>query len=410
MELIRIFRVKNLIQRVSAVRLSNLFVDHAKRGAFYYADGLTGLRGFAAFWVFLYHVWVTSTPRPMLIEAGSYCLDFTPFFSGGWSGVDIFYVLSAFLLTLPFARAAVEDGAKPGLWRYFRRRILRIFPAYYAQLAILLCLAWIEIYGEFPDMDNLFLHLFMAHNLSFQYNQAINMIWWTLPVEFSFYLVLPLLAVLLRKSRWPILVGGAIGLTILYRYWTFQLISAQSVPYKVWAMEQFPGHLDQFVFGMMAAYFFVRKSGVKSSGLRSESRVAASVPFVLGIVGIVSFLYLGHFNFQKYWEGHLLLFIWHGCVGLFIALVIYGVASNCPLGRFLLGNRPIILLGVVSYSLYLWHLPVIDWLMRWDFLAHYQGYVLPILLIAALSISLGIAVVSYLIFERPFLMWRAGKT
>jgi peptidoglycan/LPS O-acetylase OafA/YrhL len=345
----------------------------------------------------------------MSIEVGSHSINFTPFFSGGWTGVDIFYTLSGFLLTLPFARAAIENIQNPGLWHYFRRRILRIFPAYYAQLGILLCLAWFEVYGEFPRIDNLLAHLFMAHNVSFEYNQAINKIWWTLPVEFSFYLVLPMLAVFLRKSRWPILLVGAIVGTVLYRYLTFQLIAGEPVPYKVWALEQFPGHLDQFVFGMIAAYFFVRCRGMEATGQRLVGRVAPTVFVVFGIIGIVSFLYFAHINFQKYWEGHLLLFVWHGCVGFFIALLIYGIAANCPFGRFLFGNRFIIFLGVVSYSFYLWHLPAIDWLMRWDYLANYKGYVFPVLFVVTLFVSLGLAVASYLIFERPCLISRVGK-
>ena len=55
----------------------------------------------------------------------------------GFAGVDVFFVLSGFLLALPFARHALGAGPRPRLGRYFRRRLLRVFPAYYAQLAIL---------------------------------------------------------------------------------------------------------------------------------------------------------------------------------------------------------------------------------------------------------------------------------
>jgi peptidoglycan/LPS O-acetylase OafA/YrhL len=144
MGLNHIFCVKNLIHSITTIRISNLLTDHAKKHAFYYTDGLIGLRGFAAFWVLIYHVWVTSTPRRLSIEIGSGSINFPPFFSCGWAGVDIFYTLFGFHLTLPFARAAIENIENPGLWHYFRRRILRIFPAYYAQLGILLCLAWMR--------------------------------------------------------------------------------------------------------------------------------------------------------------------------------------------------------------------------------------------------------------------------
>lgn len=119
MRLIHIFRVKNLINGISTIRISNLLTDHAKRRAFYYTDGLTGLRGYAALWVLIYHTWVVATPRLMSVEIGSYSIDLTPFFSCGWAGVDIFYTLSAFLLTLSFAEAAIEEKKGLRLFPYF---------------------------------------------------------------------------------------------------------------------------------------------------------------------------------------------------------------------------------------------------------------------------------------------------
>jgi peptidoglycan/LPS O-acetylase OafA/YrhL len=404
------YGVEHYSERISTIRISNLLTDHAKTRAFYYTDGLTGLRGFAALWVFLYHTWTSSIPRIVSIKVGSYSIDFTPLFSSGWAGVVFLYTLSGFLLTLPFARAAIQDIETPRLSRYFRRRILRIFPAYYAQLGILLCLAWFGVHGTFPSIDNLFLHLFMAHNVSFQYNQAINAIWWTLPVEFSFYLVLPMLAVFLRKSRWPILLVGAIAGTVLYRYGMFHLIAGESVPYKVCALEQFPGHLDQFAFGMLASYFFVRSGGEKLSGHRSRGRLTPTLLVASGLIGIVFCFYLLSLNFQKYWDGHLLLFVWHGCIGFFIALLIYGIAANCPFGRFLFGSRLLVGIGVVSYSFYLWHLPVLEFLVKWEYVAHYKGYVFPFLFIVTLFLSLGFAMISYLVFERPFLISGTRKS
>jgi peptidoglycan/LPS O-acetylase OafA/YrhL len=98
--------------------------------------------------------------------------------------------------------------------------------------------------------------------------------------------------------------------------------------------------------------------------------------------------------------------VWHGCVGFFVAILIDGIPAGCPFGRFLFGNRFIICEGVVSDSLYLWDLPPIRWLMRWGYLANCKGYVFPVLFILTLFVSLGLAMASYLIFERPFLIPR----
>ena len=61
--------------------------DHAVNHRDYFRN-LTGLRGFAAGWVFLYHMWVYSEPRLMLLPLGSRTVDLTPLFSTGWAGVS----------------------------------------------------------------------------------------------------------------------------------------------------------------------------------------------------------------------------------------------------------------------------------------------------------------------------------
>jgi peptidoglycan/LPS O-acetylase OafA/YrhL len=377
--------------------------DHAKRRATHYSDGLTGLRGFAALWVLVYHTWVASTPRLISIELGSFSVDLTPFFSGGWAGVDILYTLSGFLLTLPFAEAAIKDNDGPRLLPYFYRRVLRVFPAYYFQLAILLILAWAGIAGSFPKTGNLLAHLLIAHNISFEYFTTINGIWWTLPVEFSFYLVLPLLAILLRRRRWPLLLAGAVILSVSYRFVAFQSIIQRSVEYKVWVLEQLPGRIDQFVLGMLTAYFSVRSRRAATSDREPSQRLPPTLYVLVGIAGIVGFLYVLHVNVSRYWEGHFLLYIWHGCASFFIALLIYGIASGSSLGKLFFGGRFIVIVGVVSYSLYLWHLPVIDWVQRWALFVNHKGYLFPVLFLVVLPVSLGAAMLSYLFVERPFL-------
>src|SRR5690606_23760720 len=80
-----------------------------------------------------------------LLPLGFTTLDLTPMFSLGWFGVDVFFSLSAFLLALPFAHAAAEQRQHPRWSDYFRRRVLRIMPAYYVQLALVLVfIGWSE--------------------------------------------------------------------------------------------------------------------------------------------------------------------------------------------------------------------------------------------------------------------------
>src|SRR6478752_2287330 len=99
--------------------------------------GLTALRALAAFLVVAFHLNHFVAPR-RLVVAG---LDLTPFVTIGWLGVNIFFVLSGFLITQHllerFARASLRETWGP----YLRDRILRVVPPYWAQIAILFAIA-----------------------------------------------------------------------------------------------------------------------------------------------------------------------------------------------------------------------------------------------------------------------------
>ena len=98
---------------------------------------LTGLRGFAALWVLLYHIWAMSGGPPLRIPGVGF-MQGSNLLSVGWAGVDLFFCLSAFLLVMPFALWRYGSATRPSTGRYLLRRVLRIYPAYPFQLAILL--------------------------------------------------------------------------------------------------------------------------------------------------------------------------------------------------------------------------------------------------------------------------------
>ncbi|MEO8741850.1 MAG: acyltransferase, partial [Lysobacteraceae bacterium] len=101
---------------------------------------LSGLRGLAALGVFCMHAYaLTRSPK---IWPGHDSISFLLAWpmKMGWAGVDVFFTLSAFLLTLPFVRAQMNGIPHPGLRGYAARRALRILPAYGLQLLVLLAL------------------------------------------------------------------------------------------------------------------------------------------------------------------------------------------------------------------------------------------------------------------------------
>ena len=153
---------------------------------------------------------------------------------------------------------------------------------------------------------------------------------------------------------------------------------------------------------MIGAYFFMRYR--KSDGMR---HVLPTASMILGVLGIVLCFYLLYLHQGTYWQGHWLLFVWHGCFGLFAALLFYGIVSNGPFARLFFGNRCMVFIGVISYSLYLWHFLMIDWIVKSNLLSGVDGDVFLNLLIVSLPSVFVVSVISYLIFERPFFGLRA---
>lgn len=361
-------------------------------------SALTGLRGVAAMWVFLFHVWGLAGPRAMNLELAGFSVPFSPLFGGGWAGVDIFFSLSAFLLGLPFALAHAGQRPMPTLGEYFRRRTLRILPAYYAQFLLLVLLAAAVGGAALPPIRVWLAHALLWLNLGPDPVAPLNGVWWTLPTEFSFYLLLPLLATRLRVGQMVWLVPLAVVLTTGFRLLMFSWVGDLDVPHRVMGLEQLPGRLDQFVIGMATAYVAVALADRPPEWLRR----AATLMMLVGTAGLVALCYALASVVDTYWDGHPLLFCWHALASLCIALMILGGAFAGAWIRVLLANRLALWVGTVSYSFYLWHLPLSQEIFkRW--FASDTDYTFPRLFpVCAIAVLL-LASLSYLLIERPCL-------
>jgi peptidoglycan/LPS O-acetylase OafA/YrhL len=182
----------------------------------------------------------------------------TPLVTIGWIGVDLFFVLSGFLLTTHL----IENR---DLERFAKARIRRVFPAYWAQIAN----PARHIVGRSRRGPSwvryLPLHALMLHNVTLESNFAINAVYWTLPIELAFYICLPALVKLLvargmEPGRLVVRMLGILAVVmafaLAYRIVAFRAYEEHSVIAIVWAITQIPGSLDQFAMGMMAAVVF----------------------------------------------------------------------------------------------------------------------------------------------------------
>lgn len=376
-----------------------LIRDHAV-GHRDYVRGLTGLRGFAALWVFLYHAWVYAEPRLMTVTLGDVTLDLTPLFSTGWAGVDFFFVLSAFLLALPFAHWACGEADYPSIPRYIGRRFKRIFPAYWAQLAILLLVAATTAFYAFPSRESLAAHAVMYFNLPPWWVSPLNGVWWTLPTEFLFYVLLVPLSVLLKNRAARAVLLSLVALAWLYRWWVVEAFG-QTQPGRVFSlMGNTLGYLDIFIIGTLCAFLYVRR------GRGPGRRPHPGLLLALGVLGVLLVLYSIHWLYGYYWSGHILLFLKNTLIGVSISAIIMSILLGSRLANGLLANRLMMHFGIISYSIYLWHFPIVVALSKWSFIADYPGYRLPLLLAFSVPATWLAAWCSYRFVERPFLVRR----
>lgn len=362
---------------------------------------LTGVRGLAALWVWLYHAWfVAGCPAVRIKSIG---IDFTLFFSIGWIGVDLFFALSGFVLVWPFVGPDARAFSFP---EFMRRRALRVLPAYYAQMALLLALAAAGFMWNLPSWSNTLAHVFLLHNLNVEWASAINGPWWTLPVEWEFYLAFPaLLWLLLRAGVWRSLACMVLA-TLAWRYGAFQWLhfNAPSAPIgvKVWLMGQLPGYLCEFFFGMVAAQLVAHR-WPSLDGVQWRTRGSHWI-FLLGVVLLIVWSYVLHLNSEIYWQGHWLLFFWNPGMGLLFAILLFSLASGGKFVHRLFASKSLLWAGEISFSLYLWHFTVLR------VMEHFKlfGEGSPDTLLLRVSLySLGpvllIAWLSWRLTERPFM-------
>jgi len=376
-----------------------------------YLDSLTGLRGLAALWVAVWHVWGFAGRPVYRFDLWGTTVDLTPLVRTGWAGVDVFFVLSGFVLGLAYCQAWLGNRPPIRTREYFRRRLLRVLPAYWVQIVVLLLILLLTGV-TLPATGDVLTQLLMVHNLFGDPSTQLNPVYWTLPVEFDFYLLLPLLAFLFVPRRWLWLLLLSVLLVVLYRYGLFRYaVHELPVSQKVWWLNQLPGRLDQFVSGMAGAWLYslAREKGFRQS-LIYRWRIALLLAGLTGMALLAWFIHItqpiGAVNVEglTYWGGHWSLFVWHSLFGVCIALVV--LAAALGLTDKLLANRGIMYLGIISYSLYLWHFPLVKWLHEAKLpLLLPDAPLANGLLWAALPVLL-VSSLSYWLVERPFLRIR----
>ena len=227
--------------------------------------------------------------------------------------------------------------------RSWRRRILRVHPAYLATLSVLLPLGWYGLMPKPNDLGDVLLHLVMFHNVVAEDMPSINGVYWSMPFEFQFYLLFPLLVLPLLRGRSGVLLAAGVGVALL-----FKLESALLGPSH--AMAQLPWRIDEFVVGMAAASIAMRR--------RWTAGTHALVAW-LAVVSLVAGACLVARIDPIWWQPGPLPIVRAAWIDITIAALLVGICADRGAVARLFGWRPVVWLGLISYSVYLWHLPTL---------------------------------------------------
>ena len=266
-----------------------------------------------------------------------------PGFDGGFIGVDLFFVISGFLIASIFARQ--PDMTLAGLLAFYGRRIQRLAPAFVLVAVVTVAVASVLL---LPDDYVAFLKslresLVTRANLYFEHEttgyfaaSAKEMPWlhtWSLSVEWQFYLFFPLVAVALRRVPNPRL-----------RTIACTAIVVAGAGLSIWMVETRPAH----AYFSAAARFFEFFLGVLAASSTGPWRRAAAK--VISATGVVSLLVLGAvFTAETPFPGVAALAV----CGIGAVLLVSGDGTS------LLADRRLVAIGQRSYAIYLWHWPVV---------------------------------------------------
>ena len=325
------------------------------------------------------------------------------------AGVALFFVLSGFLLYRPFVASRLEARPAPSAGRYLRRRLLRIVPAFWVAMLVMGALGWISVLtGDW------WRYFGFVQNLSVETVLGGIRPAWSLCVEMSFYLVLPVWALgiarLLRgrprrtQVRAEAIALGALALASLALRAAFFDADHGSL----WLVT-LPAFLDWFAVGMGLALASVALAGrePRAAVLRRPWLAWAGAAACYALVSLVVPLPRGLVAAGTV-EAHLAQHVLYIAVGALVALPgIFGIRPDAEpasraIARFL--AHPVMAwLGLVSYGIFLWHQPLLDQLLIQDLSG--RAPVLPFVtvLVVTTAGAVAIAAVSYYLVERPFL-------
>ena len=356
--------------------------------------GLDGVRAIAFLLVFFLH---------------------TDYLYFGWVGVQLFFVLSGFLITDILLRMKEKFGAGDYFKKFYGRRFLRIFPLYYLYLLIIFIVTIVVIYYGYrvaymqrtqEQFPYALAYIYNFFNASSAYDGESWLIGhlWSLSVEEQFYIFWPLLIFLTPKKHLKKLFVAAIiagplfraGISFLYKYYDVPFMFPD---YSVVTYVLPFSHLDAFGLGAFISRFEIPKARWQFIALLLLLPIIGFATTYwstgsLGDITALGFRYPLAKDMKQVWGYVYLNYV--------CALFIYIVVKE----KFLVGflDKPFIsYLGKISYGLYVYHFAIVWFVARIRDLSVPIVIAKPLTLVISAILLYFIASLSYKYFEKPIL-------
>lgn len=353
-----------------------------------YRADIDGLKAIAVLAVILFHYFSNALP-------------------GGFVGVDIFFVISGYLIGKS-TFAEIQAGSY-SVAKYFGRRARRIFPSLILLLVVILVAGFfILLPNEFKSLGkhiagaSVFISNWILWRETGYFDSSaedkplLNL--WSLGVEEQFYLVFPLLVFLMAKiNKRAFLLLAIVAIASLV------LTQVRIHDHVAWAYYHPISRLWELLAGSLLAYFELHRIfqraemyPIERHGRGSWSLAGCSTRSVLGLslIGAALFLY----SRETVFPGVTALLPVAG------AVLIISSGTNSWLNRKLLSHRVLVYIGIISYPLYLWHWPILSFIHIVD---NAPPPVWLELIVIALTVAISVA--SYHFVERPLRFGRFAK-
>ncbi|MBI4881636.1 MAG: acyltransferase, partial [Planctomycetes bacterium] len=320
---------------------------------------INGLRGYMILAVFCYHLFSQFlAPGKVTLDLGAVALPVSAVLYEAWISVNVFFLLSGFVLYLPYVleRRAMQGAAD--VRSFYGRRFLRLMPLYFIVVAVSMIFMNVPLagYPEFyasPSTLRFYFDTFFMATATFTFVPELfappcNWILWSLGVEIWFSVIFPLLVFLAQRIGILRLTGAVLLLSLGTRFLGEQVFAGAGPgghldPIK----DSVIGRLDDFVLGMLLCQVFFNR------GPLSHGRAVLAV--ASGALGLYAACWLWDLVKLHELPRAAAPFI-NDVVGAGMFLLTYGALSlKKGLLRALFTNAPLQLTGMMCYSLYVWH-------------------------------------------------------